>query len=813
MTADETMQNNALVLVVDDDRLMRTIFRDALETAGYRTLEAADGNAAVSSFHEARPDLILLDMVMPGMDGLQTCRAIRQLPGGLYIPVLMVTSMGESWAVHEAYDAGTTDFIAKPVNPELLTYRVEYMLRASRSMRNLAASEAQLAHAQQIAALGNWEWDTGTGALYCSREALRILGLPGNRTATFADFLDTILPPDRAEVETRLRSAFSTTAPYIGECRINSNGDQPRTVRLQAYAERVTDRAAAHMVGTIQDVTDMKQAENSLRLLKTAIDSLPIGITMSDTDGNIIYANPAEAKMHGRTVSELQGRKAAEFAPPSMKNPPLPELVDQNEVWRRESTNIRSNGEEFPVQLSSIAVRDEAGRCLGMVTACEDMTHWKETEQRINQLAYYDTLTGLPNRRTFFDRLNQALSLASRENRLVGLLFLDLDNFKDINDTLGHEYGDRFLREVADRLGEVMRESDTLARIGGDEFVILLTALSSQVGAAIAARRILALISRPFTMEGKQLFSSASIGIALYPDDGHDQDSLFKCADTAMYHAKETGKGTFRFFSSELNLKIMRRVALENGLRQGIGNNEFFMMYQPQWDLQNNRMIGVEALIRWQSPEFGLVMPTEFISLAEVSGLIIPLGEWVLRTACGQLRIWQEHGYSRLRVAINISGKQLTQADFLENTRKIIATSGVDPASLELEFTESVLMDNAEKAIGTLRELKQLGLRLSIDDFGTGYSSLSYLKHFPIDRVKIDRSFVTDVTVNSDDAAIVTAIISMSHSLNLQVIAEGVETMEQMQFLQGHGCDEIQGYYLARPLSAEDVGRRLADGS
>jgi diguanylate cyclase (GGDEF)-like protein/PAS domain S-box-containing protein len=812
MQADAYPTTSPLIMIIAVDPNLQLLVRESLDKAGYRSIAASGGLSAINAFKEACPDMLLLDMDL-GQAGLETCRNVRSLPGGEYLPILLIADLDGAGTIPEVCCAGTTDFIAKPLRPEILLYRVGHLLGACQSIRQLAASEAQLARAQQTACLGSWQWDEASGYFNGSVEALRILGLADKGTVTFDDFIDAISAPDKSEVAARLRESFATATAYVGECPIVGAGGEQRIIRLQGKTEKSADRTRPLMVGTIQDVTDMKQADDHLRLLKVAIDSLHIGITMSDVQGRIIYANPAEARMHGRTTAELIGRRAAEFAPPALRNPRLPELIDHNDVWRRESVNVRSNGEEFPVQLASIAVRNDAGRCLGMVTSCEDITHWKEAQERINQLAYFDSLTGLPNRRTFFDMLNKAMALAHREERLVGLIFLDLDNFKDINDTLGHDFGDRFLREVSGKLGEIMRESDTLARFGGDEFIVLLTSLYNQESAAIVARRIQSILSHPFTLDGKQVFSSSSIGIALFPDDGHDSESLFRCADTAMYQAKETGKGTFRFFSSEMNQKIMRRVALESGLRRAIGSSEFFMSYQPQWDLRAGKITGVEALVRWQSPEFGLLMPGEFISLAECTGLIVPLGEWILQTACLQSRKWQEQGYDHLRVAVNISGRQLIQADFIDHARKVIAETGVNPAAIEFEFTESVLMDNAEKAAEALRELKGLGIQLSLDDFGTGYSSLSYLKHFPFDRVKIDRSFVTDVIIDKDDAAIVMAIISMSHSLNLKVIAEGVETLEQMIFLQNHNCDEIQGYYLARPMSAAELDLKLAEAA
>jgi diguanylate cyclase (GGDEF)-like protein/PAS domain S-box-containing protein len=579
-----------------------------------------------------------------------------------------------------------------------------------------------------------------------------------------------------------------------------------RLVRLQAYRDDSDPYEIPRVTGTIQDLTEMQQVEDRLRMLKEAIDCLPIGtgITISDVHGKITYSNFVEAEMHGYSPEELVGKDARILAPQSMEKPFPPWKIRKIGLWRRESLNLRKNGEVFPVQLSSIAVRNTQGECIGVVTACEDITSRKDSEKRIEYLAYFDTLTGLPNRVTLLDQLPRALALARREERQIALLFIDLDNFKDVNDTQGHDFGDKFLKEVSVRLVSCMRESDTLVRHGGDEFVIILTSITDQQGASAAAQRVQTLFCTPFLIDGQRFYSSASIGIALYPGDGKDVESLLRCADAAMYHAKSEGKSNFQFFSSEMNEKIIRRVALENSMRQGIARGEFCVYYQPQWDLKTARMVGVEALLRWESAEFGSVAPYEFIPLAETSGLIFELGELVLRTAFLQAKSWASQGLTDLKVAVNISGKQFCQPDFLQTIRTIIRETGAAPGSLELEFTESVIMEKADKNINTLRALKEIGLRLSIDDFGTGYSSLNYLKHFPIDTIKIDRSFVADVNSNKDDAAIAEAIISMAHSLDLNVIAEGVENREQLHFLSQRNCDEVQGYFLALPMSIHD---------
>jgi diguanylate cyclase (GGDEF)-like protein/PAS domain S-box-containing protein len=558
--------------------------------------------------------------------------------------------------------------------------------------------------------------------------------------------------------------------------------------------------------GTLQNVIGL-QDDESFELLKDAIDCLPIatGITISDVQGKIIYVNAVEAEMHGYGPGELDGLDARILAPRCRQNPFPPLNYAKIGYWKRECLNIRKDGFEFPVQLTSVPMRDAHGKCIGVITACEDITGRKDSEKKIEHLAYYDSTTGLPNRALLMDRLHQALALAQREGRELALLFLDLDNFKDVNDTKGHDIGDKFLKQVAKRLSNCVGESNTLARIGGDEFVIVLTAVhAEEEAAATTARRVQALFADPFVIEGEEFYSSASIGIALYPEDGADVESLLKCADAAMYHAKNEGKSNYQFFSKEMNNRIMRRVALENSMRQGLTRGEFTLHYQPQWDLKTASLTGVEALLRWKSAEFGNVGPDEFIPIAESSGLIFELGEMVLQAACLQARSWAER-YGELKVAVNISGRQMRQPDFLQTVERIICQTGVAPCSLELEFTEGVIMEKAEKNIDTLLALKKIGLRLSIDDFGTGYSSLNYLKHFPIDAIKIDRSFIAEVECNSDDAAITEAIICMAHSLKLKVIAEGVENQAQLQFLKDRDCDEAQGFFLALPMSAHEL--------
>ena len=455
---------------------------------------------------------------------------------------------------------------------------------------------------------------------------------------------------------------------------------------------------------------------------------------------------------------------------------------------------------------------DESGRALLVSGTTLDITARIRAESEIQQLINYDTLTGLPNRSLLHDRLKLAISHASREHQLVGVLFLDLDRFKGINDTLGHRIGDKLLKTVSKRLAACVRESDTLARLGGDEFVAILVGVNNAEGITTVAKKILMLISEPIYIDDQEIYTSASIGIAVYPMDGDDSHTLLKHADLAMYQAKELDRNNFQFFSREMNIKVLERMMLENSMRKALEREEFFLVYQPQVDARSGRITGMEALLRWQHPDLGLLAPDRFIYLAEETGFIIPIGEWVLRTACRQNKAWQKQGLPSVRVAVNLSAKQFGQYHLDEMIASTLMETGLEPEWLELEITESAIMKNADQNATILQKLKEMGVSLAIDDFGTGYSSLAYLKHFPISRLKIDRSFVRDITTNPDDAAIAEIIIAMAQTLKLSVIAEGVETRAQMELLSFNNCIEMQGYLFSRPVPAEQFALLLSDG-
>ncbi|GAA5179806.1 EAL domain-containing protein [Niveibacterium umoris] len=566
---------------------------------------------------------------------------------------------------------------------------------------------------------------------------------------------------------------------------------------------REEDGSAYAVVSTVTDMTDRQRAEAELRLAASVFDNSVEAIVVADAERHILRANRAFALVTGFDTQEVVGRDLPDVTGSRHETgffEGVWRTIEREGFWQGEVWNTRKNGKAFPEWLSVSAVRDAEKRISHYVAVFADITERKANEARIAYLAHHDPLTGLPNRALMQDRLQQSLARAHRERRMVGLLFLDLDRFKMVNDSLGHQAGDRLLQQVAERVRTCVRDSDTICRQGGDEFIIVLNDIQSTRAPARVAEKILNALTEPFDVDTHRIGTSFSIGIAVYPNDGRDAESLMKNADTAMYHAKESGRNTFRFFTEAMNANALERLQLENALRQAVERNELTLYYQPQVSLRDGTVVGAEALLRWQHPQRGFVSPARFIPIAEESGLIVPLGRWVLREACRQARAWERQGLPPIMMAVNISPLQFRRDNIVEMVRQVLTETGHEPDRVELELTESLLMENAGEVLTTIQQLKSIGVRLSIDDFGTGYSSLSYLKRFAVDRLKIDQSFVRDVPHDSDDAAIVRAIIQLGEALKLDVIAEGAETIAQVEFLRREGCAEAQGYYWCPPV-------------
>lgn len=573
-----------------------------------------------------------------------------------------------------------------------------------------------------------------------------------------------------------------------------------------------------HYVAIKQDITDRKQAAEALsqaeEKYRAIFEGAVIGIFQITPEGRPVSINRALAQMHGyespdEFLAEISNVPQEMFVDPGQMLTLRGELERTNIVQGVELEIYRKDRTKKWVVANMRAARDATGMIHLYEGTIEDITDRKVAEERVQFLAYYDALTGLPNRTLLQDRVTTALAAARRRKERVAVLFLDLDRFKIINDSLGHSTGDLLLQEVSTRLKGWAREQDTVARVGGDEFVVLLTGVGQQSDPGVAAERIISALSIEYPIRGHALSITTSVGISIFPEHGTDGETLIKHADAAMYCAKQRGPNNIQFFTDDLNSQMVERLTLENGLRQALDKGEFFLVYQPQMDIAKGTVVGLEALLRWQQPTLGLVPPDKFIRIAENTGLIVPIGEWVLRTACTQIRRWQDEGLPPVRIAVNVSAVQFRQDGFPDLIRNVLRESGLAPEYLELELTESLLLTNADVVFSVLQELNEMGLNLAIDDFGTGYSSLSYLKQFRVNKLKIDRTFIRDIAVDSDDAAITTAIISMAKSLNLKVIAEGVETEEQMSFLRLHQCDEIQGYYFSKPLLPDDAARKL----
>jgi diguanylate cyclase (GGDEF)-like protein/PAS domain S-box-containing protein len=578
----------------------------------------------------------------------------------------------------------------------------------------------------------------------------------------------------------------------------------------------------------VRNAIERKAVEDALFLEReravVTLNSIGDAVLCTDISGKVTYLNLVAETMTGWGREEAIGKPIAEVfqiidgATRKTSRDPLAMAVKQNRTvgLTVNCVLVRRDGFESAIEDSAAPIHDRAGGVIGAVIVFHDVSAARAMSMKMTHSAQHDVLTSLPNRLLLNDRITQSIAAARRQKRHLALIFLDLDRFKYINDSLGHAIGDELLQSVSKRLLASVRGSDTVSRQGGDEFVILLSDLGRSEDAATSAKKLLLSLGAPHTLGGQELHIGGSIGISVYPADGNDAEMLIKNADTAMYHAKECGRNNFQFFTAAMNLKSVERQSLEASLRFALEREEFLLDYQPKVNLETGEITGVEALIRWQPPNRGLVPPAQFVPIAEDCGLIIPIGRWVMREACRQARAWQDAGLPPLPIAVNVSAVEFRDRGFVEGVRKILSETGLPAQYLELELTEGVLMKDAESATSVLLELKAMGIHLAVDDFGTGYSSLSYLRKFPIDALKIDQSFIHQNTTTSDEATIVSAVIAMARSLRLRVVAEGVETLEQLMFLRALQCDEAQGFYSGRPVPAaqfaESLQKRAAAG-
>jgi diguanylate cyclase (GGDEF)-like protein/PAS domain S-box-containing protein len=647
---------------------------------------------------------------------------------------------------------------------------------------------------------------------YVGPQAVKLLGYSPAQWYEPNFWAEHVHAEDCDWVQRQMRSVL----PFGGNAKLEyrMKAADGRTVWLRNIINTASlEGGDAALQGFLFDITEKRQAEEQLRLAGEVFQSSGEAIVITDGEMRVLSVNPAFTSITGYSAEEAIGQTPYSLSPgvrSQERDQEIWQRVWHHGFWQGEVWDRRRNGDIYPKWLTVSVVRDAVGRPVNYIEIFSDVSERREREEKVKHLAHHDFLTDLPNRVLLNDRITQAITHAERNRSQVAVLFLDLDRFKTVNDSLGHSVGDKLLQEVARRLRLCMRASDTVSRQGGDEFVIVMPDVSDAADIARGAQKLLDAVTSAYSIDGHELVTTPSIGISVYPSDGHDVETLLRNADAAMYHAKESGRNNYQFFTQDMNTRALERLSLERSLRRAVERGELRLHYQPQYEVTSGRVVGVEALVRWQHPDFGLLPPGRFIGFAEDTKFICELGDWVLREACRQARSWQMLGLPPVRVAVNISAVQFADPGFPMSVFDALRATGLEARYLELEVTESVIMDNVERTAGLLEQLKTLGLNLAIDDFGTGYSSLLYLSRFPIDLLKIDQSFVRDISTDKDDAAITSAIIALTHNLGLRTIAEGVETAEQLAFLEGHGCDEVQGFLFSRPLTPEECTDLLA---
>ena len=706
------------VLIVEDTPASLKLLSDLLTEAGYYVRQAPNGELALWTAQSRPPELILLDVRMPGMDGFEVCRRLKALPELEQVPVIFLSAQHDTDDKVRGFALGAVDFVAKPFQAEEILARTDAHVRLGRAQKALAEERAHLE--QRVA----------------------------ERTAQLA--------------------------------------------QLAASLEKEVEQRRAN--------------EEFLRLASQVFEATQDAIVVADRTGCIVATNPAFERISGYTAAEVVGKEVSVLHAGERDIAAFEAMVQamlQTGHWSGEILARRKNGDIYPGLLSVSVVRDADGHVINHVSVFMDITERKAEQHLIDFLSNHDALTGLPNRLLARQRFDQTLAAARREGQCVAVMCLDLDRFKSINDSYGHDVGDKALQVVARFLLDTLREGDTATRQGGDEFQIILQDDAQLTATMALAQKILAGLRKELMIDGQQITVTSSIGIAVSLTDGDSFDELVRNADTALFRAKEIGRDNYALFTERMDAEIRDKLAIQGQLRSAIAREEFEVHYQPQMCLKTGVMLGAEALLRWDNAVLGKVPPNRFIPLAEEYGLVNSIGEWVLETVCAQIKVWHDQGLGDIKVAVNLAAGQFANDATVPYVESTLRKYGIAPAYLGLEITEGTVMGDPDKAVAALRKLKDIGVNISLDDFGTGYSSLSYLKRFPIDVLKIDKSFVDDVTTNPNDAAIALSVISLAHNLNMRVIAEGVETREQVQFLTARGCDEMQGYYFSRPLAAE----------
>ena len=715
----------------------------------------------------------------------------------------------------EIYDRKNAEVRMQEMN-ETLERKVSERTQALSTLNDaLRQSQERLSLAIDASGIGLWDWNMPTDDIYHSNFE-QLLGYSGKELTGFMGHLKPLVHPDdymmvKKAIVQHLRKR---TPMYNMQYRMRHRRGHWIWVEDNGRVVAWNDEGRAiRMIGTRRDTTKERELEERLRLSASVFHQAAEAIFIMDRDFRIISINPGFTQITGYTETETVGIQLAEARP----NYPevhamyvqIVSALEQKGEWQGEFTEYRKNGESFPQWLHITNVRNDNNDITHYIGIFNDLTSRREAEERLRYLSNYDKLTGFANRNLFRDRLHTAISQARDRNTQVALLYIDLDRFRQINDTLGHEVGDELLKKAGKRISSVNANVDTISRIGGDEFTVIMDDYQDRAVLEHYCERIIAELRRPFRINEHELLLGASIGISVFPENGRELQVLLNHADIAMHQAKRLGGNTTKFYTSDLRVASIEQLNLENSLRKAIFRDEFVVHYQPKLHLATNRIVGVEALVRWNHPTLGLLYPSEFIPLSEETGLVSAIGELVMDKACRQAQMWKEAGLGNIHTAVNIPAQQVRKGNLVQLVKRVLDNTGLDAHLLDLELTESCLMDDGDDVLEMMRELRAMGVRISLDDFGTGYSSLSYLKRFPIDTLKIDQAFVRDIGNNPDDEAIARAIIAMAHTMGMDVVAEGVETQAQMDFMVNEGCDYIQGYLLSRPVPDEELSGLL----